>query len=188
MVLAFLQAEIRSPSYEQGYREGMNQLGTDATLVDNPNLNEATENAARRRLLGFVRGFESRTALFNQFPQGVRWALVCFGRDELGDLLYAKYPTWLRLSEWSRRVRHGAANLDRVHVPNTTENIYAVERDMQAGKSYPPIIVVAKLPETTHVIAEGHTRATAAFRVLGDDADFEAIAGYSDQMHEWLFW
>jgi hypothetical protein len=104
-------------------------------------------------------------------------------------------------------VRDGAANVENVQhlrypnlpaIPNVpsirervrtaSECIRAVEQDVRNGKTYQPIIAVALNESSPHVIAEGHTRATAYVRALDPDAEIEVIVGYSPGLANWRYY
>jgi hypothetical protein len=75
MVLAFLQAEIRSSRYGDVIQQTLVQLGLNTTLIDSPNLSDSVENAQRKPLLWY-RGYPRRDGLFTRFPLDVEWRRV----------------------------------------------------------------------------------------------------------------
>jgi hypothetical protein len=48
-----------------------------------------------------------------------------------------------------------------------------------------PFIVVAEDRDASHVILDGHGRATAYHRVFSTGDEFEVIAGYSPDLPAW---
>jgi hypothetical protein len=136
-----------------------------------------------------ARGFGQNEYLFAGFPTDVKWKLVAVPVGELKGWLYAHEPTWLALSNNSRLVRDGAANVGKVpSVQQTSDCIIAVEQDVRKGKTYPPIIAAALSESTPHLIAEGHTRATAYVRALDAEAEVEVIVGYSSGLPTWRYY
>jgi hypothetical protein len=186
MVLAFLRAEFHSPRYKQWIRQA---LGHDASLLNRPRLDDAAENAARKRVLSGFRGFGANTLLFTGFPMDARWVRVEASAAEVADMKYAKHETWITLSGGSRTVRDGAANVDKIPTgEDANANIRAVVREVQRGQSYPPLIAAAMSSDDKHVLLEGHTRATAYVRALQADAPVELIVAYSPNMAMWGFY
>ncbi len=186
MVLAFLRAEFYSPRYKEWIRRA---LGHDASLLNRPRLDDATENAARKQVLAEFRGFGADALLFRGFPVEVQWVRVEATVAEVADMKYAKYATWITLSGGSRIVRDGAANVDTIPTDeDANANIRAVTRDVERGQSYPPLIAAAVSNDETHVLVEGHTRASAYVRALRADAPVELIVAYSPSMTTWAFY
>ena len=102
------------------------------------------------------------------------------------NILVTGSSGWLGQTLVPRLVRDGAANVGTVQaVQATSDCILAVERDARNGKTYPPIIAAALNESSPHVIAEGHTRATAYVRALDADAEIEVIVGYSPGLTTW---
>ena len=184
MILAFLRAEAYSPRFKGLLRDA---LGGDLSLVYTARLNEPSDNLKRHAALTAYRGYGSRTLLFGGFPGKVDWRRVALSRADLGALLYANYPTWVELSGGSRLVRDGALNVGRLSVEDIHTNVAEVEEGIRTGRIYPEPILAAESSSSTHVVVEGHTRVTALYRSLEEDAEIEAIVGYSDHMSEWIF-
>ena len=68
MVLAFLKAEIDSPSFGGRYNEFLNDHTlTRRSLVDQANLWNMADNLKRKALLNFTRGYTAGKALFDGF-------------------------------------------------------------------------------------------------------------------------
>jgi len=133
------------------------------------------------------RGYPNHTLLFTGFPRNVSWRRVRLERGDAARLRYANFPTWTSLSEGSRRVTDGAANIDRVQVTeNANANIHAVARRVAEGERFPELIGVEG-PRDTLVILEGHVRVTA-YLLMDSLEGVEMILGYSPEMHEWHFY
>ena len=146
-------------------------------------------SALRRVALFHFRGYGRDALLFTGFPTDATWKLVAVPIAELREWLYAHEQTWLALSEDTRLVRVGARNVGKVQaVKDTSDCILAVEQDVANGKTYHPIIAAALNESSPHVIAEGHTRATAYVRALDSDDEIEAIVGYSPRLATWHYY
>lgn len=186
MILAFLRAEYHSPRFKTLIRKA---LGGDATPIYRPKLDDAAQNAVRKQALAAVRGYGLGNYLFQGFPADVEWVVIAMTRDDVGNLLYANYATWTALSDGSRTVRDGAANIDVIEADeDANANIRAVARELEAGREYPEMIVVAETSDAAHVLVEGHTRATAYFLTLPPNGEVEVIAGYSPTVSGWAFY
>jgi hypothetical protein len=128
--------------------------------------------------------------LFTGFPSSPDWAHVKLTHEDIGDLLYGRYPAWIQLSAGSRRVRDGASNVRAAFTPGggIDAKILAIEGAIAAGRTYPALILAAKTEADEHGIVEGHSRATAYFRALGGDAEVEMIAAYSSHLPAWRWY
>jgi hypothetical protein len=188
MVLAFLQAEIDSARFGPTYAGILSNSGLKRDLIINqPNLQSDKENRIRRELLTIVRGYGNRTFLFQGFPQNVTWRRVLITSEDVGKLKYAKYETWLQLSNGSRLVIDGAKGVCAIQVgENANENIVAVANDLRAGKRYPALIAVESEGGLL-IIVEGHTRATA-YVLAQVHEPMEILVGSSQQMKLWAFY
>jgi hypothetical protein len=212
MVLAFLQAEVDSPRFGNDARKAVG----DMNLVSNPHLGEPRENARRRTALQRYRGFGSNDLLFRGFPAEVAtWERVRLTRDDLGGLLYAKAPAWVLLSRGSRLVAEGAEHVGvdavpsapeiaasaaavgwpprelgtpewRAKVREASDGIEAVKKELGTGLVYPETIIFSEGRNAPHIIAEGHTRATAQFLHMDAADEVEVLVGYAP-LADWVF-
>jgi hypothetical protein len=185
VVLAFLRAEFASERFGRHYAS----FGADPSLVNDADTANAEQNAARRMLLGKVRGFGVNALLFTGFPTSVEWWRIRLTVEELGRTLYARHPTWIRLSEGPRLVSRGAQNVNSIPTDeNANANVRAVASRVEAGEAFPEIIMAARDPEKKTVIVEGHTRATAYVLALPDEEKVDAFLGIADGVAAWDFW
>jgi len=212
MVLAFLQAEVDSPRFGNLARTAVR----DMNLVTNPHLDEPRENARRRTALQRYRGFGSNDLLFRGFPAvEATWERVRLTRDDLGGLLYAKAGEWVLLSRGSRLIADGAEHVGvnavptspeiaasasavgwpprvldtpdwRAKVREASEGIEAVKKELGTGRVYPETIIFAEGRNAPHIIAEGHTRATAQFLHMDAADEVEVLVGYAP-LADWVF-
>jgi hypothetical protein len=189
VVLAFLRSEIDSPRFRT---IALSALAGDTSLIERASLDDRAENDARREALAAYRGYGRGTFLFGGFPAHIEWVRLALTRPDVGELLYANYRAWTRLSGGSRRVRDGAANLGKVSLDeyqlDPTPHIRATESEIRRGRSLAEMIVVAEGPNRRHVLLEGHTRATAYALALEDDAEVQTLAGYSPQISGWVWY
>jgi hypothetical protein len=197
MIEAFVLAELDSTRHGQPYPQLAGLSGDLSRYRGSTPL----ASALRRTALYLFRGYGQNEYLFAGFPTDAQWKLVAVPVGELEGWLYAHEDTWLTLSEESRLVRDGAANVGKVDrlshatlpgvraaVQGASACILAVEQDVRNGKAYQPIIAAALNESSPHVIAEGHTRATAYVRALDPDDEIEVIVGYSPRLATWRYY
>lgn len=190
MIIAFLKAEIDSVRFGSLYNQLLLLLGTDRSIIDNPNINNIQENKIRRTLLDRVRGYGKRILLFTGFPNDVIWKRVLITKDELENTKYANHPTWITLSNNTRLVSEGAKNVDLIQTQeNANANIKAVAQDFKKGKVYPELIFASRDTLSGLVLIEGHTRATAYILEKGSMPDeIKVIVGISQEIINWQYW
>jgi hypothetical protein len=188
VVLAFLQAEIDSPRFGVCYQNRGLTSAHIRSLIEQADLQSPGENQLRKELLTLVRGYETRTALFQGFPQTVSWKKVAIEAGDAPKLLYANYPTWVDLSGGSRLILDGASRVPSAiyTAENAKQHIEAVAKDMAARKRYPALIAVERA-DGYLVIVEGHTRATA-YVITGMTVPIELYVGVSPEMHLWTWY
>ena len=112
MTLAFLRAEAHSQRFKKDVRK---LLEGDLSLVSrDARLDSPYQNEARKKALALFRGYGVNSWLFLGFPADAEWKRVMFTREELAAMKYANAPAWVVLSQGSRVVGDGAANVGQV--------------------------------------------------------------------------
>jgi hypothetical protein len=185
MVLAFLQAELRSPRFGQNYVAHLQQIGCDERIVTQADLANLRDNAIRSDLLTRVRGFSTRTFLFAGFPPDVAWQHCKLTAGEVSEVRYGKYKSWIGLSGGTRRVGDGARRSSACTAgerPNT--DVIAVARAISLGTTYPALIAASD-GHGALVLIEGHTRATA-YAIANTAAHI--IVGTAPEIANWKYW
>jgi hypothetical protein len=189
MVAAFVKAEIDSPRFGAHYRQGLAAFGKRRSIVDSPNMLVPHDNWVRRQQLRGVRGYEANAYLFAGFPTPAAWHMATVTPEELKSIYYANHPTWTTLSQGSRLVADGAANVFTVQTnENTHVNIPAVAERVRGGETFPELLCVSTDPDGPVVIFEGHTRATA-YVLAGEHCPdpVRLLIGFSTSMTSWLY-
>jgi hypothetical protein len=186
MVLAFLCAEVDSPRYRAHFRD------LDRRLIDHPDLTDADQNLARLVALDY-RGRRLRIGLFDGFPPDVIWQRWAMTPTELGGVHYPDYPTWVRLSGGTRLVRDGAANVDRIEVPEDGRtlnvSVLAIAVAIDAGKVSDALICAAIDDAGAGIVLiEGHARATAYLVAKAPPTEVEVLVGWSAGMANWRWY
>lgn len=186
MVLAFVAAEIDSPTWGPRYSYHLRRLGrTPEDLVGRPEFNPA-DNRDRAELLKSVRGYGQNTGLFLGFPQTVRWRRAELEPADFAALRYARCPPWTELAPATLTVAEGARNLETVDTQDDYRSkVHGIIARIQRGDRFPPLI----LAETTApalILIEGHTRATA-YALQAPARPIEVLVGSSPEWGRWAF-
>ena len=186
MILAFVRAEIDSSRFGRKYEEVLRRLNlARRDLIDNPDLEDAHANTARRRLLVECRGYPNRL-LFQGFPDNVYLRRATLEENELVRLKYANHPNWLKLSGGTRSIIDGAKNLDGSNDEKLSQRIRAVVDRVRRGERFPELIVMEGENQDL-VLVEGHTRATA-YAIVRPSYNIRLLVGSSAQTTEWVFY
>jgi hypothetical protein len=175
MIRAWVEAERESPRY----RDQWVQMGLGAVPLS---------VAACRTALKALRGFPDRY-IFEGLPLPMQWSLAAVTLEELGRFRYLNYPpSFVALSEGTRLVRDGAANVERVQVAEgLNERVEQTEAGLAAGQVHEPVIAVTSPTEPTPILIEGNTRATAYVRCRPPDDTVELILGTAADLSGWVF-
>jgi len=181
MIRAFVEAEVESPVYGAAYARAAQAFGADREALFHPDADRL-----RAKVLRAVRGYPV-SALFTGFPSDPSWNLAAISVRELGGFLYLREYGWVALSGGTRLVRDGAANVQAAGGGAKARGIVAAEEAVREGKRFQPIIAAAESASAVHILAEGHTRATAYVRALDVDDEIEVIIGYSTNLSGWHF-
>jgi hypothetical protein len=128
-------------------------------------------------------------------PADTSWQQWALTPAELGDVRYAKHPTWDVVSGGKRLVRTGAANaLTNIVLDEGGFDVCAGIRDtaraIDIGRPMPELIAVARDPDAGGlVLVEGHTRATAYLLASKPPVEVIVLVGWSRSMDiTWQPW
>jgi hypothetical protein len=193
VIVAWLQAEIDSPRFEDLYFGPWESPGDVAfvkQVVKTPNLGDPAENYIRRTKLAVVRGFGWDHALFKGLARDVTWRRVRFTTDEIADMLYARHVDWATLAPETRRVSEGAAKVAAFRPADKFAYILILAqqiRDNDPPPSFPEIICLRR-PDGAISVMEGHGRATAYVKEAGKlPGGIEAYLGSGASVARWLY-
>ena len=189
MVLAFVQAEIASPT-DRGkvLIHALTELHEDrAQLIDHADLMDERQNHVRSMILGAARGFGRNEYLFRNFPYDTAWRLVTVTPAEVRGFKYANTDGWTRLSGTSRLVADGVKNLNREQNKEIQGNVAGIAARQSTGDAFQALIAVECGGHTSQpVLMEGHTRATA-YALTDSPREIEVFVGSSATMDRWQF-
>lgn len=139
--------------------------GVDPEVITAPDIADADQNAARRRLLRRYRGYGSgQPSYFTDFPtEGVSWWWVALTPEELLDTRYIRYEFWTQLSGGTRSPRAAADRIRAEFSPTdeSAEGFLQLADALRKGLRVPPLILVSADEGNTRVVLEGHARLTA---------------------------
>lgn len=187
MIAVFLQGELDSARFGGAIKELLARDGLEDTIVRRPELADAEENAARRRLLDEYRAYERREGLFAGFPRDVAWHRALLSPEEVLDILFIDWDWWLELSGGSRRPRDAAERIRSGAARDADvadhEPIAAALRRTPA----PPELIALTTPDLQPlVLLEGHVRLTsyAVFPTYLPER-LEILLGISPQAASW---
>lgn len=134
MIAIFLRAEVDSPRYGKKLRALLVRDGREVEVLRRPDPSVADDNRYRRGLLEEHRGYESREALFDGFPQRVDWFRATLAATEVLEIRYiveghARLTACLRAlprvsarraRDRARRLRRGRRVVPALITPGST--------------------------------------------------------------------
>ncbi len=188
MVAVFLRTEIASARFGGCILAALARDGRDRALVNHPDTSSAVGNAYWRAVLGECRGFGRDAALFEGFPDDVRWQRALASKGDLAAVRSIKYDYWIELSGGSRLAPDAAdrirQEIEIFRVPN--DGFWRVADAIKAGATFPELILVGADEWSPLVVLEGHVRLIAYFlRPETMPPALPAIVGYSTRMADW---
>jgi hypothetical protein len=87
VIAVFLRGELDSGRYGATLCGLLVRDGRDAQVLRHADLDVASDNAYRRRLLDEHRAYDRREGLFLDFPRRVSWSRAALGQAEVLDIL-----------------------------------------------------------------------------------------------------
>ena len=195
VILAWLQAEIESPpfqSYLIGDPPKPSHLARGLALARNPDLNNAEQNAERRRIIAAAHGYGRGALIFAGLEDDIKWRRVRASIADVAAMLYSnRNATWTTLAPATRTVAEGASNAPRVFSGDDTNmHILSLARTICHADAAPvmSMLICLRLPDGVIAVLEGHTRATAIVMEghrLPDGV--EAYIGDSPSISNWAY-
>jgi hypothetical protein len=100
----------------------------------------------------------------------------------------SKVESLHNLSGGTRLACHGAANYSRgVADPNAWSHLDAILARLRGGERFAPLIAAQSIDDSSLVLIEGHSRATA-YLIEAKNADVEAFIATSPSMAAWYYY
>lgn len=187
MVAKFLEAELPSERFGPAILKAMDRLEVSEELILEPNLSDEEQNLLRDNLLGEARGWKRGKYIFHNFPESIDWYEIKLSPSELEGFKYINHSYWLGISGGSRMVGDAASNIRKGKevLGESNQPFFEVATEIESGKVFPEIILVAENEGATPVILEGHRRATAFALAKRKPETIKAILGVSPGIKEW---
>ncbi|MEO8744064.1 MAG: hypothetical protein ABI334_07600 [Candidatus Dormiibacterota bacterium] len=166
VVLAWLQAEIESPDFQQylvGDPPNPVYLSMALKAARSPNLKDAEQNELRRRIIGKTHGFGMGAGIFQGLANDIQWRRFNLTTAEVAEMIYAnRSGAWPILAPVTRKVAEGATNVGHIFTGDHTNMVVLslASGICHSDKKLPEIIAL-RHPDGRLVILEGHARATA---------------------------
>jgi hypothetical protein len=195
VILAWLQAEIESPPFQQylvGDPPKPTHLARALALARNPDLQNAEQNADRRRIIASAHGFGLGTLIFAGLADDITWRRARVSVSEVAGMLYSnRNAAWTTLAPATRRVAEGASNAARIFAGDDTNmHILALASTICHAEPVPVLaeLICLRLPDGSISVVEGHARATAIVVEAHRLADgVEAYIGDSSSINNWAY-
>lgn len=188
MIWTFLKGEIDSPRFGDKVKYFLDALKLNRSIIDYPNLDDPSENDARKELLGEFRGLGKNKLLFENFPTDVSWKQVVLTKDDLQKVKFINWSYWIQISGGTRLAKDAAQNVNRgVEISGVSNKQYYDALDaLKKGKKFVEPIFATIPGSEDLVLVEGHLRITT---YLLDPQytphEIEAILGYSENFRKW---
>lgn len=186
MILEWLKGELHSVRFSDRLRERMHDLKLTESIISKANLQNPHENALRKELMEF-RGYNSKTELFEGFPDIHDWQIIQMPKsDALNKVHYINYSYWNELTGNSRLPMRAAKiineGLEIFGVSNA--GFLNIANKIKQGFDFPPIIIVGD--DHKMIVLEGHARLTGfALAEMHLPPTIPVIYGYHLQLSDW---
>lgn len=181
MVAEFLKGEYKSPKHSVKIKSLLKELGIPSEYLQNPNLEDKTQNDMRAKILTKYRGYSDKKGVFSIVPDGIVWQLQELNKTDVLGLYHIGLPYWHKLSQSTNKVKVSVETVmeDEEVEGRPNQPFYKVATDIEQGLKLPPLIIV-KNPKTEHlVVIEGNVRAVAIGLARVNDFKQKAIIGYN---------
>ena len=190
MILEFLRAESISVRFSERLKEAREKLGFQEEIITKADLQDALQNAQRKKLLGTFRGYGEDRELFEHFPtRFTEWNLCSFSASDLEKIRYIDYSYWNELSAGTGKPLAAAETVRKgiriFEVSN--EGFLRAAEYIRDGGTFPKLFFVTADYES-FVIVEGHLRMTAYALVPKYFDKVEVIVGKCDrdELNLWM--
>lgn len=193
VMLAWLQAEIESPDFQQyiiGDPPNPAYLSMALKAARSVNVRDAEQNELRRRIITKTHGFGQGTGSFQGLDNDIKWRRLRLTTDEVAEMLYARQTgAWMILAPATRKVAEGATNVGHVFTGDQTNMVVlSLASGICHSEKKLPEIIALGAPDGRLIILEGHARATAiALEAHRFPHGVDVYAGESPSVAHWAF-
>jgi len=193
VILAWLQAEIESPDFQQyivGDPPNPAYLSMALKAARSPNLKDGEQNELRRRIISRTHGFGMGAGSFQGLANDIKWRRFRLTTAEVGEMLYASHSgAWVILAPVTRKVTEGATNVGHVFTGDQTNMVVlSLASGICHSEKKVPEIIALRRADGRLVILEGHARATAiTLEAHRFPHGVEAYVGDSPSVATWAY-
>jgi hypothetical protein len=193
VILAWLQAEIESPGFQQyliGDPPNPANLSLALKLARSPNLRDDEQNRMRRQIVANTHGFGMGVGQFQGLANDIKWRRFKMAPGEVGEMLYAsRSGAWTILAPVSRKVAEGATNVGHIFTGDATNMVVlSLAYGINHSDKKVPEIIALRRPDGHLVILEGHARATAiVLEATRFKHGVDAFVGESPSVASWAY-
>jgi hypothetical protein len=158
MIASFLRAEMTSLRFGSSIKAQLEHDRTDRSLVEAPDITNASDNAYRRQLLAAYRAY-----VFDELPVHITWYRALLDREELAKVRYINYDYWNELSAQTRLaiVATETIRAGREIFGQSNQAFLQAAQALRAGAHFPKMIILGTSPQSALTVYEGHLRLTA---------------------------
>jgi hypothetical protein len=187
MVLAFVRGDIESLRFAKHYARALRFIeATRSQLIDQADLSNPAQNLQCSYLLERVRGYGRNALLFEGLPIDIAWRRVSVTPAELGSFSYMNFVTWLRLTNATRLISDGAANIGKVETAKEmATGVAEIAARIERSETFPPLITVQSASGRI-ILVDGQIRATA-YVLANAPPDIEMLVGTSPLINHWRY-
>ena len=188
MVLEFLRAEINSDRFSPHVLNALAVLNLDKNIILNPNTKNQTENIYRKKILTLYRGYQNNSALFENFPNDVKWFSAILNKNEFLKIQYLNWDYWLEISENTRSPSYVVQRIKSEELPEDKEinRFKQIANIVKSGDKLPKLILISQNKTSKLVVLEGHARLTA-YSLASEclPSENEVIVGFSENFSQY---
>jgi hypothetical protein len=158
MIASFLQAEMTSLRFGSYIKAQLEHDRRDRSLVEAPDITNASDNAYRRQLLAAYRAY-----VFDKLPVHITWYRALLDREEIAKVRYISYDYWNELSAQTRLaiVATETIRAGREIFGQSNQAFLQAAQALRAGAQFSEMIILGTSPESALTVYEGHLRLTA---------------------------
>ncbi len=159
MILAFLKGELNSKRFNDDLKNALNELGLDANIILNGNIEDGQENLDRLKIMKEFRGYPDEK-LFKRFPKIDEWKLVELSESDIDNIYYIDYDYWNELSNGtSKPVEAAKVIKSGVEIYGVSNRPFLEGVEYNKTNKFPPVILIT-CNDVKYLIIEGHSRMT----------------------------
>ena len=175
VIAEFLKSDFRHPKFSE-YHD------SHKSIVAQPNLNNAAENAERRALL-----FKRHLPLWTEIPKGTSWYEVEINRPEIGFIRAFPRAQWRKLARGNYSMTEVAGRVRRQRKSLPDRFLYKIDEiadDISRGRNgFGAVILIGRSDSGPLTVLDGNHRLVAALQSNPTHVEsLKFMCGLSPQM------